>query len=98
MWTQEAIKELLKTNDKAVARGVVAIYNLQTESEKIIGETSEANGVGFNGVDANFMSSIAQFYMQKNWLSPKQIEFARKKLLKYSKQLTNIANSNLQEV
>ena len=98
MWTKEDIRELLLTDDKAVARGVVAIYNLQTEDEQNVGETSVKNGVGFNGVDANFMSSIAQFYMRRNFLSPKQVEFARKKLLKYSNQLTMIANAKLQEV
>ena len=98
MWTKEDIRELLLTDDKAVARGVVAIFNLQTEDEQNVGETSVKNGVGFNGVDANFMSSIAQFYMRRNFLSPKQVEFARKKLLKYSNQLTMIANAKLQEV
>ena len=98
MWTKEDIRELLLTDDKAVARGVVAIFNLQTEDEQNVGETSVKNGVGFNGVDANFMSSIAQFYMRRNFLSPKQVEFARKKLLKYSNQLTMIANAKSQEV
>ena len=98
MWTKEDIRELLLTDDKAVARGVVAIFNLQTEDEQNVGETSVKNGVGFNGVDANFMSSIAQFYMRRNFLSAKQVEFARKKLLKYSNQLTMIANAKLQEV
>ena len=100
MWTKEDIRKVLQTDDKAVARGVVAIFNLQTEDEQNVGKTSVKNGVGFNGVDANFMSSIAQFYMRRNFLSPKQVEFARKKLLKYSNQLAMLANENekLQEV
>ena len=95
IWTQYEIKGLLETNDTAVARAIVAVYNKQTASEQAVGETSESNGVGFNGVDANFLSSLAQFYQAKGFLSKGQLKYGRKKIMKYSKQLTLIANNQL---
>lgn len=87
------IRELLLTNDQAVKRGVVAIYNLQTASEQSDLTTKENNGVGFNGLDAEIMSSFAQRLL-KGWpLSEKQMVYARKIILKYSGQLLAIADS-----
>ena len=60
IWKKEEIKDLLQKNDKAVMRGLVVIYSLQTEDEKKTEETSEHNGVGFSGVDAKFLSSLAK--------------------------------------
>ena len=92
-WTIEEIRELLKESDQAVARAILAIYNRQTEDEKIVKETSASNGIGYNGVDANFMSSLAQFYQSKGFLSSGQLKYGRKKIMKYAGQLTEIANA-----
>tara|TARA_R110000765_G_scaffold145233_2_gene247347 strand:- start:40 stop:336 length:297 start_codon:yes stop_codon:yes gene_type:complete len=92
-WTPEEIKALLGESDKAVARAILAIYNRQTEDEKIVKETSAANGVGYSGVDANFMSSLAQFYQSKGFLSTGQLKYRRKAIMKYAGQLTEIANA-----
>lgn len=93
VWTIEEIKELVLTNDKMVVRSVVVLYEQQTASEQASHETCERNGVGFNGVDAPIMSSFAEFYKERGYLSNKQIAIARKKLVKYSHQLVTIANS-----
>ena len=92
IWTIEEIRELLKESDNAVARAIVAIYNRQTEDEQITKETSVSNGVGFSGVDANFLSSLAQFYQAKGFLSVGQLKYGRKAIMKYAGQLTEIAN------
>jgi hypothetical protein len=96
IWTQDEIKQLLVDNDLAVSKAIVSIYNLQTESEKSIKGTTDNNGVGFNGVDAEFLSSLAEFFIKYNRLSEKQIAFGRKKIMKYSKQLTMVANKEIQ--
>jgi len=93
IWTTEEIKALLAESDKAVARAILAIYNRQTEDEQAIKETSESNGVGYNGVDANFMSSLAQFYQAKGFLTTGQVKYGRKAIMKYAGQLTEIANA-----
>jgi len=93
IYTKESIKELLLTNDKAVARGVLAIFkHNQTEQEQVRKHTMVYNGIGFNSVDSRFLSSVAKFYEDKKFLTPKQLDCTRKKLLKYSGQLAEIAN------
>lgn len=93
MYTKEAIKELLLKSDKAVQRAILALYNCQTESEKDSESTVESNGVGFNGCDAKFFSSLAQQIQSGRTLSVKQLHFARKGIVKYAGQLASIANS-----
>lgn len=93
IWSKEEIKNLLSTNDKAVCRAVVAIYNKQTDCEKDCAETTDANGVGFNGADANILSSFAEWILKRGYLTEKQMVIARKKMMKYAKQLTDIANA-----
>lgn len=95
-WTVEEIKNLMATNDKFIGMAVVQIYNCQTESEKYCKETEENNGVGFNGVDANILSSFAEFYKERGYLSQKQMQIARKKMVKYAKQVTKLANEHEQ--
>lgn len=99
MWTpcktkkerQQRIKDLLAVNDKAVERAVVAIYKLQTEAEKAIEATTDANNVGYSAFDAEIMSSFASRLL-KGWpLTEKQMVIARKKISHYSRQLAEIA-------
>lgn len=96
------IVEMLKTNDRAIVRGVLAIYDKQTADEQVAQETNHHNGIGFNGVDARIMSSFAERIKgwqpggKFNWpLSPKQMGIAKKKIMKYAGQLTKIANNEI---
>jgi hypothetical protein len=94
-WTRELIRERLAINDAWVKRGVVSIFNLQTASEQDSNNTSEDNGVGFSGCDAELMSSFAKQITKRGSLSPKQMDWARKKMLKYAGQLAKIANGEI---
>lgn len=98
VWNQDEIKEKLVAGNRTwVERGVVAIYNKQTESEKHSEETQHNNGVGYNGTDAHIMTSFAKWLSSgdNHHLSPKQFVIAHKKIVKYSKQLTKIANGEI---
>jgi hypothetical protein len=108
-WTKETIRAAMSENtvkgDAWVVKGMLAILNYQTPDEKAFGQTVEDNGVGFNGVDAEILTSFCDQasrvltsiptdkYKYSKCLSPKQMEIARKKMLKYSGQLARIANS-----
>ena len=92
LWTDASIKLLLECNPKAVIRGICAIYKHQTLTEQEAGDTIEHNGVGFNAVDAEILSSFVSFYKKRGFLSPKQMVIAKKKVMKYAKQLRKIAN------
>lgn len=86
-WTPDLIKERIETSDLAVKKALLRIWSYQTEAEKEVGQTRETNGVGFNGIDAEILTSFAEQLDKKGWLSPKQIAIARKKLKKYSRQI-----------
>lgn len=93
IWTEEEIKNLIQTNDVVLYRALRKLYAQQTADERKDGETKEHNNVGFNGVDAPIMSSFAEFLNKTGFLTDKQKVIARKKLVKYNKQLTKLANS-----
>ncbi len=87
VWDKEAVTRLLATSNKAVARAVVTIYRNQTEYEKVCQSTQESNGIGFTGVDAEILSSYAEFYLKNGFLTTKQLAIARNKIKKYWRQL-----------
>lgn len=91
-WTRVEIREKMKVDNQWLIRGMVAIHARQTAEEQAHGHTTEDNGVGFNGVDSEILTSFVVQFKYSGRLSPKQIEIARKKMLKYAGQLAKIAN------
>jgi hypothetical protein len=92
IWTADEIKALLTTNDKFVMRSIVKLFERQTIDEQAVDGTSHSNGVGFNGTDAFIMSRFAKFFMERGYMTPKQLAIGKRKIMKYAKQLANIAN------
>lgn len=92
-WTAEEIKELIQTNDKVLYGALKKLYACQTADEQTSGETNHQNGMGFNGIDAPILSSFCEFLNRTGFLTAKQKIIARKKLIKYNKQLTMLANT-----
>lgn len=93
VWTEEEIKNLIQINDKVLYGALRKLYAEQTADEQRDGETKYNNGVGFNGADSKIMSSFAEFLNRTGFLTPKQKAVARRKLVKYNKQLTKLANA-----
>jgi hypothetical protein len=92
-WTKEEIKENLLKSDEWVVKALVRLHGLQTADERATRTASQTNGVGFNKFDADFMSSLAESYQQWERLTPRQMHFARKKIVKYAGQLAKLANA-----
>lgn len=92
VWTKDQMKEILMKHDDQVGKALVKLYECQTKDEQRAHETKVVNGIGFNGVDAEILSSFAEFYKNRGYLSPKQLVVARKKIMKYAGQLCKIAN------
>ncbi len=92
VWTIDEIKNLLETNKLFVCRAIVKIFERQTEDEKVSDQTAHNNGIGFNGTDAFILSKFAKFYIERGFLSEKQFALGHKRIKKYAKQLTKIAN------
>lgn len=79
----EAMIQRVK-DDKEFAVGcLMRLYSFQTVNEKATEQTVEQNDMGFNACDAEFLSSMAEQYQRKGWLSDRQLAFAQKKLQKY---------------
>lgn len=92
-WTENEIKNLIQTNDKVLYGALKKLYACQTSEEQAWASTHESNGVGFNAIDAEFLTSVANFLIGNGFLTKKQKEITRKKLIKYNKQLTRLANA-----
>lgn len=94
-WTREEIEKNLQKYDKWVERGIVAIYNKQTESEKRVKDANRRNGVGFSKADAGFLTDLAESYKEYGGLTDAQIKHGRDAIMKYADQLAMIANGEL---
>jgi len=93
VWTEDEIKVLIQTNDTVLYGALKKLYAEQTADEQNDGRTKHYNGVGFNGADSKFLSSVSEFLIKRGFLTDKQKYVTRKKLVKYNKQLTKLANA-----
>jgi hypothetical protein len=89
-YTIEEVREKLATDRKWAERAIVVLHGKQTESEKITATTQYENHVGFNAVDAPFLSSLAESLKRFPHLTERQLYYAHKKLPKYAKQLLEL--------
>ncbi len=104
MWTKESIQHLLNTNDLAVERAIVAIYDKQTQDEKRDSETKHHNAVGFRK-NHDHTGSFFACIILKGWKQPNgkkrvhlnsiKLAKARNIALHYHRQLCNIANTKV---
>ena len=85
------LKDLLKTNDKALLRAIMLIYNNQTPEEKDKGESIEDNCIGFSKIDAKEMGVIARKIKANKALTKGELAKSRNKMQKYWKQLMIIS-------
>lgn len=70
-----------------VRNGVLELYRRQTEDEKSDGFTRHQNGVGFNGADSAFGTSLGIQLSNGIPMTERQFEAARRMLQKYKRQL-----------
>lgn len=86
------IKDKLSHDRRWQVKGLLAIYDHQTNEEQQLKTTNRFNGVGFTGSDARILSSLATFYQRNKYLSEKQIAILSRKMPKYWQQILNISN------
>jgi hypothetical protein len=79
MLTKSHIVDLLRTNDRAVARALVVLTERQTRDERASETTRHLNGEGFRPCHARMGTSMANFFKRNGYLSPKQIAYWRAK-------------------
>ena len=90
-YTIAQIKDKLKANRQWAERALVVLLARQTADEQASESTQWQNGQGFNGPDANILTSFAKQVQQGRQLSTKQAAIAFRLLPKYAGQLHRIA-------
>lgn len=91
------LKNLVKTNDKALFRAIILIYNNQTEEEKCRRESIEDNKRGFDKIDAFEMAAIANKIKNGQQLTKGELYKSRNKMTKYWKQLMIISKAKMEK-
>lgn len=86
-YTKEFIQEKLTSNPKWIERGLIVLYNRQTEDEKQSSETKWDNGKGFSGSDSKYLSYCSKWVLSGRSLSGVHLEKCGKKMRKYWKQI-----------
>ena len=85
--TKEDLYKKIDNDDEFATGCLMLLYGFQTEDERADQKTTYNNNAGFSGVDARFMSSVAQFYLKTKNITPGQIAPVKRNLKKYHRQL-----------
>jgi SWI/SNF-related matrix-associated actin-dependent regulator of chromatin subfamily A-like protein 1 len=93
--TTENMVQKIQTSDGYAIGALLEIFKNQEIDERASNCTAHKNGKGFTAIDAGILTSISKFYLEKGFISPKQLQIVRSKILKYQTQLSF---SNVQEM
>ena len=88
--TREELAHLVRTDPRYTISALIALYSFQEADEQAIGTTYHQNGKGFSNADSGVLSDIARYYMQRGFLSPRQLDFVRSAIPKYLGQLSGL--------
>ena len=92
VWTRGEIEDMLRTNDRAVERAMVAIWERQTRDEQATQAVHHHNGRGFAGWTARSGTYFAEWVRKGGRLTGKHLDKARRIALHHAGQLTDFAN------
>lgn len=85
----DQIKKKIETDDEFCIGALLALYEKQTADEQKIHNTIHQNGIGFNGIDSGILTGIAKFYIERGFITEKQLISVRRRLVKYTNQLSD---------
>jgi len=97
-WTPGQIVQLLRTNDRAVERAILAIYRRQTQDEQVISHTRHSNNVGFSAAHASKGSYYARWIMSGRSLTGHHLNKARTMAIMYRRQLADEAQKRTEKL
>ena len=81
------VRDQIAGHDDHCIGAMVKIYEYQTAQEQNAKVTIVENGVGFSGCDAEILTSFVHQFQRNGSLSPRQMDLARRKMVKYARQL-----------
>lgn len=90
-YTKKQVETGLKlklSTDLAFAKmAILIVYGNQTASEQCAAITSDSNGIGFTGCDAEILTSFAQRIERNGFFSPKMNSIILRKAPRYWRQI-----------
>ena len=89
------LRNLLVTNNKALFRAIILIYDKQSEEEKAMEKSINEDGEGFSKYDAKYMSKVAKKLKSGKELSYSEIAMSRVIMPRYWRQLMKISKENI---
>ena len=92
VWTRGEIEDMLRTQNGAVERAMVAIWERQTGDEQVTQTTNHSNGRGFCGWAARSGTYYAEWVRSGRRLNGKHLDKARRIALHHAGQLTDFSN------
>lgn len=88
--TYNELSKLIDSSDEWAVGALVRLYQFQTQDEQQAHRTDHLNECGFNSFDAGVLSSIAEYYQNKGYLTPRQLMLIKSALKKYINQLLRV--------
>lgn len=95
---KQQVIELLRTNDRAIIRAVLAITARQTDDEQASEQTKYSNGRGWKSCHGQVGTSMAKFYQSRGYLTARQIAYWRRENAKGQMRIECYANQLLQVI
>jgi hypothetical protein len=96
--TKQQVSELILTNDRAVERALIVLFNRQTRAERATNTTHLHNDIGFTHADSHWGCINAKMVLDGKRLTPFQLAQWRRlnrkgvpRLAKYWRQLSEEA-------
>ena len=78
IYTRDQINKILITNDAAVERAIIVLFNRQTADEQNTANTRHHNAIGFAACDAKAGTRFARFLLGMN--DRNQVRYRKKNL------------------
>ena len=75
--TKDTIREMLRNNDRAVGRALIALAERQTADERRDETTRHHNNMGFMPAHAARGTSMARYFQRHGQLTPRQLAWWR---------------------
>ena len=92
IWSEQVVKNNLILNDTWVIRALIRLYKRQTPDERTTKETFQSNKLGFNKYDSVYLTTMAEKALANKPIINSEMREIRRRVIKYVKQLTQIAN------
>ena len=77
---RSSLKTLIQTDETYTIGALIRLYSYQTADEQSGHTTEHLNDVGFNAYDADIMTSMAEQYKERGFLTPRQLAYLQKSL------------------